>query len=114
MVRRSIFDQIFREMQNIRFRLDDMEKNLSSWKPQPMSVAESDLISLPDHLRQTYLVVLQKGECQATVVSNSTGRCRAIESNYLNQLNRMGWLNKRRVSKAIHFRAVTETIKLHG
>ena len=35
-----------------------------------------------------------------------TGRCRAVESNYLNQLARMGWLNKRRVSKTISFRLV--------
>jgi hypothetical protein len=50
--------------------------------------------------------VATKGECDATIASNLTGRCRAIESNYLNQLARMGWLNKRRVSKTISFRLV--------
>jgi len=48
--------------------------------------------------------VAAKGECDAVQVSNLTGRCRAIESNYLNQLSRMGWLKKRRISKAVHFR----------
>jgi hypothetical protein len=67
-------------------------------------VAESELISLPDHLRKTFVIVASKGECDAVQVSNLTGRCRAIESNYLNQLSRMGWLNKRRISKAVHFR----------
>ena len=110
MVRRSIFDQIFREMQNIRFRLDDMENNMSSWNPQPLEISESKLISLPDHLRRTYMTVVSKGECSAIQVSNLTGRCRAIESSYLNQLSRMGWLNKRRVSKTTHFRAVSEKI----
>ncbi len=104
-VRRSILDQIFREMMNIRGRLDDIEKNMSNWNPKPVKVSESDLISLPDHLRQTFLAVAEKGECCATTVSNLTGRCRAIESNYLNQLFRMGWLNKRRVLKAIYFRS---------
>ena len=33
---------------------------------------------------------------------------RAIESNYLNQLSRMGWLNKRRISRTIHFRPASE------
>ncbi len=112
MVRRSIFDQIFREMRNIRFRLDDMEKKMSNWNPQPLKVSESHLISLPDHLRRTYMVVLQKGECSATIVSNNTGRCRAIESNYLNQLRRMGWVNKRKISKTTNFRLVTESIKI--
>lgn len=110
MVRRSIFDQIFREMQNIRFRLDDMENNMSSWNPQPLEISESKLISLPDHLRRTYMTVVSKGECSAIQVSNLTGRCRAIESNYLNQLSRMGWLNKRRISKTTNFRAVSEKI----
>ncbi len=112
MVRRSILDQIFKEMQNIRLRLDELENSMSNWNPQPVAIAESKLIALPDHLRQTYVVVASKGECNATVVSNFTGRCRAIESNYLNQLSRMGWLNKRRVSKNIHFRPVSsEMIK---
>jgi ArsR family transcriptional regulator, lead/cadmium/zinc/bismuth-responsive transcriptional repressor len=105
MVRRSILEKIFSEMQQIRFKLDDVEKSISRVNPTPLKVSESKLISLPDHLRQTYVVVLQKGECCATTVSNHTGRCRAIESNYLNQLLRMGWLKKRRISGATHFRS---------
>jgi hypothetical protein len=110
MVRRSILDQIFREMLNIRHRLDELENSFSNWNPQPVAVSESKLISLPDHLRQTYMVVASKGECSATLVSNLTGRCRAIESNYLNQLSRMGWVNKRRVSKTTHFRPVSSNV----
>jgi hypothetical protein len=60
------------------------------------------------HLRRTYLVVASRGECDATVVSDLIGRCRAVESNYLNQLARMGWLNRRRVSKAIQFMPLSE------
>lgn len=64
-----------------------------------MEIVESELMSLPDHLRRTYMFVASKEECDAIVASNLTGRCRALESNYLNQLVRMGWLNKREVSK---------------
>jgi hypothetical protein len=103
MVRRSIFDKIFKEMQTIRFRLDDLEKSISGWSPPPMDISETKLISLSDHLRMTYLTVASKGEVDATEVSSSTGRCRALESNYLNQLCRMGWLNKRKVSKSTFF-----------
>jgi hypothetical protein len=110
MVRRSIFEKIFLEMQNMRHRLDDLEKNFSAWNPQPLKVSGSELFSLPDHLRKTYVIVASEGECDATNVSSQTGRCRAIESNYLNQLTRMGWLSKRRVSKTIHFRPISEKI----
>ncbi|MDR0373414.1 MAG: hypothetical protein LBI79_07665 [Nitrososphaerota archaeon] len=89
---------------SIRVRLDDIENNFSKINPPPMPMPESNLISLPDHLRKTYLGVTSKGECDAVQVSNLTGRCRAIESNYLNQLSRMGWLNKRRISKVVYFR----------
>ena len=106
MVRRSVLDSIFKEMMTIRHRLDDIENNFSSWKPEPVQLPESNLISLPDHLRRTYVIVASKGECDAVIVSNHTGRCRAIESNYLNQLARMGWLNKRRSSKTVQFRPI--------
>jgi len=104
LVRRSVFDRILREMQEIRYRLDDIENSISKWDPQPLKIPESELLSLPDHLRKTYMAVASKGEPTATEVSNLTGRCRAIESNYLNQLVRIGWLTKRRKSKDICFR----------
>jgi len=106
-VRRSVFDRIFQEMQQIRYRLDDIETALSSWNPLPLEMSESELFSLPDHLRKTYVTVASKGECNATEVSNLTGRCRAMESNYLNQLARMGWLTKHRDSKTVDFRLIS-------
>jgi hypothetical protein len=109
-VRRSVLDKIFKEMMNIRYRLDDIERSFSNWNPQPMEVPDTEILQLPDHLRRTYLTVASRGECDATVVSNLTGRCRAIESNYLNQLARMGWLNKRRVSKTLNFRPICEKV----
>ncbi len=105
-MRRSVLDKIYREMLSIRYRLDDLEKNMSQWNPQPTQIPEMKLLLLPDHLRKTFTTVAAKGECDATIVSNVTGRSRAVESNYLNQLARMGWLNKRRVSKTISFRLV--------
>jgi hypothetical protein len=102
-VRRSAFDRILQEMLQIRYRLDDIEAAISGWNPRPLEISESELFSLPDHLRKTYLTVMSKGECNATEVSNLSGRCRAMESNYLNQLARMGWLTKHRDSKTIRF-----------
>jgi trehalose-phosphatase len=104
LVRRSAFERILREMQEIRYRLDEIENSISSWNPRPLKIPESELFSLPDNLRKTYMIVASKGESTATEVSNLTGRCRSIESNYLNQLVRIGWLTRRRNSKSICFR----------
>ena len=102
-------DRIFQELLTIRHRLDDIERRFSNWNPQPLHISESDLLSLPDNLRKTYLIVASEGECSATQVSNLTGRSRAIESSYLNQLVRMGWLAKRRNSKTLHFYILPST-----
>ncbi len=110
MVRRSAFDRIIQEMIQIRYRLDDIEAALSKWKPRPLEISESELLSLTDHLRKTYMAVMSKGECNATEVSNLTGRCRAMESNYLNQLVRMGWLSKDRDSKTTRFRLISRNV----
>ena len=104
MVRRSVFDRILREIREIHYRLDDIENSISSWNPRPLEIPEPELLSLPDHLRKTYVTVASKGEPTATEVSNLTGRCRSIESNYLNQLVRLGWLTRRRNSKNVFFR----------
>jgi len=104
-------DRIFEELVQIRLRLDDLENMISNWHPQPIHISESKLLSLPDNLRKTYLVVASKGECNATQVSNTTARSRAIESSYLNQLVRMGWLAKRRNSKTLNFHALSSFIE---
>lgn len=106
-------DRIFQELLGIRHRLDDIERMFSNQRPQPLHVFESMLLSLPDHLRKTYLTVASEGECSATRVSNLTGRCRAIESSYLNQLVRMGWLTKHRSSKTLQFRIIQRSKEDH-
>jgi hypothetical protein len=97
-------------MREIRYRLDDIEKSFSNWKPLPLEISPSELFLLPDHLRRTYMVVASRGECNAARISNLTGRCRAVESSYLNQLVRMGWLRKRRDSKTLYFRLVSDKL----
>jgi len=101
-------DRIYQELHDIRRRIDDIEKLFSRWKPQPISISESQLLTLPDNLRKTYLAVASRGKCDATQVASLTGRSRAVESNYLNQLVRMGWLTKRRSSKTLHFSVISE------
>lgn len=61
------------------------------------------LLSLPDHLRITIMALSELGDATADQVSKRTGRARAIESSYLNQLVRMGYLEKRRVGRKVCF-----------
>ena len=61
------------------------------------------LIGLPNHLRKTMLMVLELKEATATDVSKRTGRSRASESDYMNQLERMGYLKRRYDSRKVYF-----------
>ena len=61
------------------------------------------LMELPNHLRNTMLAVIALGEATATEVSEQTGKARSSESDYLNQLQRMGYLKRRYASRKIYF-----------
>ena len=69
-----------------------------------MALSPSTLLMLPDHLRKTAIIVCQLNEANAGEVAARSGRARAAESDYLNQLARMGILNKRRKGRESYFR----------
>lgn len=60
-------------------------------------------VSLPEHLRQTMQAIATFGEATALQVSDKTGRSRAAESDYLNQLVDRGFLKKVRRGREIIF-----------
>lgn len=61
------------------------------------------LIELPNHLRETMLAVISLGEATATEVSKQTGRARASESSYLNQLRRLRYVKRRFARRQVYF-----------
>ena len=82
-------------------RRDDAMK-----KPDLRKLSKEDLIrlmELPNHLRETMLAVIALGEATATEVSKQTGKARASESDYLNQLERMGYLKRRYSGRYVYF-----------
>jgi hypothetical protein len=65
------------------------------------------LLSLPDHLRKTASMVCEKGKTTADEVAEITQRARAVESGYLNQLVRMGYLKKERKGRQVLFSVIS-------
>jgi len=61
------------------------------------------LLALPDHLRKVASIVCDEGRITAGEVSDMTQRSRAVESGYLNQLVRMGYLKKDRGGRKVYF-----------
>ena len=61
------------------------------------------LLTLPDNLRKTALVMCRLSEATAQDVAGETGRKRAVESALLNELVTMGHLAKKRKGRKIYF-----------
>jgi predicted transcriptional regulator len=61
------------------------------------------LLSLPDHLRKSAMAIIKMEDAIAEDVAKETERSRAVESAYLNQLVRMGYLGRKRRGKRVYF-----------
>jgi len=71
--------------------------------PENLPLDVTTLLSLPDHLRRSALALANLGEATATDLSKETGRVRAVESDYLNQLVSMGYVKKKRKGRDVYF-----------
>jgi hypothetical protein len=72
-------------------------------KEEESTLDAAVLLKFPDHLRKTMIALSKIVDGRADEVANITGRARAIESGYLNQLVRMGYVNKIRRKHQIYF-----------
>lgn len=89
------------ELQEILVERSETREEGTDLKTLPLDV--ETLLSLPDHLRKTAYAICSLGLATASKVSAETGRTRAAESDYLNQLEGMGYLRKERRGRAVCF-----------
>jgi response regulator of citrate/malate metabolism len=82
-------------------RIQAPEEKSISLEGIPLDVAT--LLSLPDHLRKTAMIICELKEATASEVAEKTGRVRAAESDYLNQLVSQGHLKKKRKGHDVYF-----------
>lgn len=65
---------------------------------------------LPDHLEKTKRAIIMLGYATASDVAKITKRARAVESNYLCQLERIGLLTVERVGRIKWFKIATKPL----
>ncbi len=106
----EILDKINKNLEQINVKLGKLIKtikNLENTSLQGKKELETldimTLLSLPDHLRKTILILSRLDRATASQVSNESRRARAIESNYLNQLVVMGYIKKEREGRNVYF-----------
>jgi len=100
-------------LERIEKRLEAIEKMLSTHMPHEtpalpapieMPFSAEDLLKIPDTLRKSVMAVSKLGEATADKIAEVTGRTRSIESIYLNQLVRMGYIQRIKRGRKIYFK----------
>ena len=107
----KLLEEILGELKRIRLVLEEINKrqlvvleSLKAGEKEEVTPLDAmTLLSLPDHLRKTALALGKLGEARAEDVAKETGRERAVESSYLNQLVRLGYVKKRRRGHEVWF-----------
>lgn len=96
----ELLKEIRDTLRGLDHKLETME--LHSYSINPSFVPET-LESLPEHLKKSMETIATLGQATAKQVSMRTGRSRAAESDYLNQLADRGFLKKQRRGKETVF-----------
>jgi len=68
------------------------------------------ILEFPKHLQTTIITLLKLGHATAAEVSELTGKARAVESGYLNQLVVMKVIRKERKGHKAFFEVVLEAL----
>lgn len=101
---------VLERIKRIEERLDALELAVKTMEASPARKASPTLIkeflTLPSSLQKTLLAVQELGEAMATEVAEKTGRVRSVETIYLNQLTRLGYLTRIRKSRRVYFKVL--------
>jgi hypothetical protein len=107
-VRRRL-DALEATVRRLADEVDALTAALGTPRPEPPRPERPTLLNLPDHLRKTMVAIIELGEGTAEDVADRTGRVRNLESSYLNQLVRLGHLQKRRRERHYVFHSTYTT-----
>jgi len=97
----DLLNRMLREHLSISREMGVPSKKVDVPLSAPVSVY---LLKFPDSLRQTMLAMDRLKEATTGQVAGETGRSRSVESIHLNQLERMGYIEKFRRGRKVFFR----------
>jgi predicted transcriptional regulator len=94
-------------LQHIEQRLSVLEKIIINKDKTPTittsSISMDDLLSLTDSLQKSMLAIQELEDATTTEIAEKTGRSRSVETIYMNQLARLGYVRKERRGRKIFF-----------
>ena len=102
----KVLKQINVNLERITVQLEQLSESLPPGREKSDLLEALDvmtLLSLPDHLRKTAMILVKLGKATASQIAKESGRARAVESAYLNQLVAMGHIKKGRQGRRVYF-----------
>jgi len=102
--------EVINRIKKIEERLDYLERTIKRNNVEPTRLSQTinikDMLNLPSSLQKTMLAIQELEEATASEVAEKTKRDRTVETIYLNQLTRLGYLNKERRSRKVYFKTL--------
>jgi len=103
--------QLEEELQHIRQRVENLENPQPTpvkepTQLDPQTIAEIDLMGLPQNLRKTIFALAKLREATPEEVAVETNRTRGLENIYLNQLELLGYVEKIKRGKRVYYRSL--------
>jgi predicted transcriptional regulator len=95
--RLQLIEQRLTVLEKIVVRKDE-NSTLSS-----TSISIDNLLSLTDSLQKSMLAIQELEDATTTEIAEKTGRSRSVETIYMNQLARLGYVRKERRGRKIFF-----------
>lgn len=100
-------DRVEQRYRILKLEVEALRKTVKTLHQQPppliITNAEAIILNLPAHLQKTYITLQQLGRCEAQQAADKTGKARALESSYLNQLVQLGYARRHRVKRTVIF-----------
>jgi hypothetical protein len=102
-------EDVAERLKRIEERLDVIERLVAKEPPRTSkasttTISMDQLLSLPSSLQRTMVAIQELKEGTASGVAEVTERSRSVETIYLNQLARIGYLSRERRGHKVFFK----------
>ncbi|MFH0897830.1 MAG: hypothetical protein V1850_07300 [Candidatus Bathyarchaeota archaeon] len=100
----EVVKQIQKRFEELQIKPTSPKERISQLSTQ--AIIEIDSMNLPDSLRKTMMIIIKLRETTPEEVAKETNRTRGLENIYLNQLERIGYVEKVKKGKRVYFRSL--------
>lgn len=96
-------EDVSKEINTLKSEFEKLKGNKKVLSRKNRGFDALDLLDLPKHLQETAKALTKISQGTASDIAKETKKKRAVESDYLNQLVNLGYINKQRKGRKVYF-----------